>query len=98
VRVKGHINGVNMKDTKLISKNIQLISEEGSITTRRLRNDICVIEATKGDVTVGSYVESGDLNIKVGSGEIKVAKRLGIVKNGRVETQGGKLKVSSIFS
>ena len=45
----------------------------------------------KGNICVGSYVESGELDIRVGTGDIKVTKRLGIVKNGRVVTQGGKL-------
>jgi hypothetical protein len=55
-----------MKDTKLISKNLSLITKEGDINARKLRNDICRLETSKsGSIRIGSYLESGDLRIKV---------------------------------
>jgi len=91
VSINGDITGVNMKDTKLISKSLSLRSESGSIRARRLRNDKCVIEALRGDIDIGSYIESGDLMMRTGTGEIKVTKRLGVVQRGTVVSEGGRL-------
>ena len=84
VHTRGSITGVNMKDTKLISKGLELISEEGDVRLRRARNDRCLIVAERGSIDVGSYVESGQLEIRTGSGDISVTKRLGIVKSGKI--------------
>ena len=45
VQVNGNITGINMKDTKLISKNVTLIADgqHSSVSARRLRNDKCCI-------------------------------------------------------
>jgi hypothetical protein len=84
VHTRGSITGVNMKDTKLISKGLELISEEGDVRLRRARNDRCLLVAERGSIDVGSYVESGQLEIRTGSGDISVTKRLGIVKSGKI--------------
>jgi hypothetical protein len=58
VQTRGNITGVNMKDTKLISKGLELISEEGGVRLRRARNDRCLLVAERGSIDVWSYVES----------------------------------------
>lgn len=76
-----------MKDTKLISKSLSLITTSGNITARKLRNDQCVIRsASGGHVCIGSYLESGELLIQ--GGNVTVGKRLGIVKSGLIEIGG----------
>ena len=95
IHVSGDITGVNMKDTKLISKGISLVTDEGSVNVRKARNDECFISAPKG-VKVGSYLESGDLKI-VSQGDVEVTKRLGIVKKGSISSSGT-IKCGSIFS
>jgi hypothetical protein len=52
-----------MKDTKLISKAVRLITEQGNINVRKLRNDDCIIKSQDGSIKVGSYLESGELKI-----------------------------------
>jgi hypothetical protein len=44
IHILGDITGVNMKDTKLISKAVRLITEQGNINVRKLRNDDCIIK------------------------------------------------------
>ncbi len=61
LHVRGDITGVNMKDTKLISKGVTLITEEGNVNVRKLRNDECIIATSKGSVKIASYLESGEL-------------------------------------
>ncbi len=63
VSVDGNINGVNMKDTKLISTNCKLVTSgvESTVRVRRLRNDDCEIKTVNGNVSVGSYIETGKL-------------------------------------
>ena len=51
---------------------------------RRARNDTCLLVAERGSIAVGSYVESGQLEIRTGSGDISITKRLGIVKSGKI--------------
>ncbi len=70
-----------MKDTKLISKAVRLISEQGNVNVRKLRNDDCIIKSQDGSIKVGSYLESGELKITT-YGDVEVGKRLGIVKSG----------------
>jgi hypothetical protein len=43
IHILGDINGVNMKDTKLISKRVRLVTEQGNVNVRKLRNDDCII-------------------------------------------------------
>jgi hypothetical protein len=59
----GDIVGVNMKDTKLISKAVSFITEQGNVNVRKLRNDDCTIKSQNGSIKIGSYLESGELKI-----------------------------------
>jgi hypothetical protein len=43
IHILGDITGVNMKDTKLISKGVRLVTEQGNVNVRKLRNDDCII-------------------------------------------------------
>jgi hypothetical protein len=72
VHIEGNINGVNMKDTKLISKNVSFITEgrDSSVSARRLRNDMCTIKTNHGSVSIGSYIETGELDLQTESGNI----------------------------
>ena len=65
VTVEGSITGLSMKDTKLISKQCELITHgvDSPIMLRKLRNDTCVIKALDGPVHVGSYIETGMLQL-----------------------------------
>jgi hypothetical protein len=99
VKIGGSIAGVNMKDTKLISKRVSLetTGEVTGIETRRLRNDECKLRTETGDIKIGSYIETGELDLKTKDGSVLINKRLGIGKTGVIE--GAKnFKVGSVFS
>ena len=87
VKVSGEIRGVNMKDTKLISKRLSLVTEgEGSrVKTRRLRNDECTIRTKKGEISIGSYIETGVLRLETSGGDVTIGKKLGIGIKGLAE-------------
>ncbi len=85
-----------MKDTKLISKSVSLISTRGGVSVRKLRNDKCLIAADEGDVKIGSYLESGELHL-VTSGHLSIGKRLGVVKSGYIQA-GKSFTAGSVFS
>lgn len=80
VRVNGDINGINMKDTKLISKRLYLhtTGSTSSISARRLRNEECKIKSIDGDIKIGSYIETGVLRLETNSGNVQIHKKLGI--------------------
>lgn len=73
---RGEIRGVNMKDTKLISKKVRLVTGKGGFVARRLRNDECTIRADR--VEIGSYIETGNLDLNCKDGEVIIKKKLGI--------------------
>lgn len=80
-----------MKDTKLISKIVRLetLAESEGISARRLRNDECYVKAIDGDVVIGSYIETGDLNLETRNGNILINKKLGINKKGLLKSAKG---------
>eukprot|EP00347_Sterkiella_histriomuscorum_P019042 403343188 len=100
VRVNGDINGVNMRDTKLLSRRIylQTTGTNSSITTRRLRNEECKIKAIDGDVKIGSYIETGILRLETQNGNVLINKKLGINQNGLLKTHNGLIQIGSIFA
>ena len=100
VKVNGNIQGSNPKDTKLIGKicHLETTGQLSSIKTRRLRNDECTIKTVDGEVRIGSYIETGVLELETQDGNIIVGKKLGIVKKGKVSSRGGEIKLSSVFS
>ncbi|TNV78736.1 hypothetical protein FGO68_gene2311 [Halteria grandinella] len=97
---RGDITGMNMKDTKLLSKRVHLttMGQNARVSARRLRNDECTISTVDGDVSIGSYIETGVLKVKTEKGNVQIGKKLGIGKNGVIETQQGCVQVGSIFS
>ena len=99
VEVNGDIAGVNMKDTKLISKKVTLKTrgEDSTITTRRLRNDECTMVTKKGDIKIGSYIETGVLDMRTEGGNVTVSKRLGIGKRGLIQGAND-ITIGSVFS
>ena len=56
MQTRGNITGVNMKDTKLISKGLELISEEGGVRLRRARNDRCLLVAERGGLSMFGHM------------------------------------------
>ena len=66
MHVTGNISGINMKDTKLISTKCSLITygRGAGVSARRLRNDECTINTVGGNIHIGSYIETGKLDIK----------------------------------
>ncbi|TNV79073.1 hypothetical protein FGO68_gene16007 [Halteria grandinella] len=97
---KGDITGMNMKDTKLLSKRVHLttMGQNARVSARRLRNDECTISTVDGIVTIGSYIETGVLKVRTEKGNVQIGKKLGIGKNGVIETKQGSIVVGSIFS
>lgn len=97
---QGNIIGVNMKDTKLLSKRVHFATkgQNALFSARRLRNDECTINTVDGDVSIGSYIETGLLNLQTHKGNIQIGKKLGIGKTGLIETKGGSVTVGSVFS
>lgn len=92
-----------MKDTKLISKRVSLITEGdlSNISTRRLRNDECTIKTQKGQISIGSYIETGILDLSTCGGDVTIGKKLGIGIKGLAKAdllKDSTFKVSSIFS
>lgn len=80
----GNITGVNLKDTKLSSKVLQLYSKYGDVRLRRARNERCMLVAEEGSIEVSSYVETGNLEMTTDSGDISVTKRLVITRKGYI--------------
>lgn len=78
MKVSGDIQGFNTKDSKLISKRVKMESLNGKIFSKRLRNDNCEIKTFSGDILIGSYLESGILDVQSDQGSILVNKRLGL--------------------
>ncbi len=70
----------------------------GKVQARRLRNDSCTIKTSKGDVAIGSYIETGVLDLETKEGNVTVGKKLGINKNGTIKTKSGNISLGSIFS
>ncbi|CDW72428.1 UNKNOWN [Stylonychia lemnae] len=100
VHVNGDITGVNMKDTKLIAKKVHLetTGSNTQIQTRRLRNDECKLKTNDGNILVGSYIETGVLNLETNSGNVLINKKLGINQRGTLKTQNGLIQIGSVFS
>jgi hypothetical protein len=98
--IEGDITGVNMKDTKLISSAVSLITRgtHSTIQTKRLRNDLCTLKTIDGDVKIDSYIETGLLHLETQGGNIQITKKLGIGKFGKIETQRGRVQIGSVFS
>ena len=88
-----------MKDTKLISNYCRLITEgESSISAKRIRSDDCRLQSVNGDISIGSYVESGMVEISSINGNIKISKKVGINEKGLIKTNQGKIDIGVIYS
>ena len=80
VKTTGNILGVNPGDSKLLGYTINLVSEYGSVTTRRMKANDAHLSG-KG-IQTGSSLEAAHLYCNAGENGMTVNKRLGISKYG----------------
>jgi len=96
INTTGHINGLSPGDSKLLAMAAHMTSKRGGVNIRRLKADLCnLVGATHVQVT--SSLEAGSFSCQAGAGGFSVGRRLGIGKQGRIDSEG-KVKIGSIFS
>ena len=95
MRTTGNITGVNTGDSKLLALKINLQSDRGSVTARRMRSDDIHLKGSRVQIT--SSIEASKLSCEAGPGGFIVNKRVGIGKTGKIDS-AGHIKIGSVFS
>ena len=95
MKTTGSIQGVNPGDSKLLAYTVNLASDFGTITARRIKANDASLVGTGIQAT--SSLEAAHLYCHAGDNGLTVNKRLGISKYGHIDSVG-QVKIGSIFS
>jgi len=85
-----------MKDTKLVASGINYTSRSGFIRSKRVRAEEVKLQASK-DIEIGSSLEGAVLEIRSEKGDIRVNKKLGVGRQGLIETPES-VEISSVYA